>query len=489
MILSALLALSLASPGIVIRGGTVYDGSGHPGFRADVRIVGDTIREVGRVRVRPGDRIVEAKGLAVTPGFIDAHSHADGGIGEDPDAETQIRQGITTAVVGEDGGSALPLSKFIDQLAAKPASINFASFIGHGTIRHAVIGEAARKPTTAELKRMKELVDQEMRRGALGFSTGLEYQPGRYAETGELVALSQVAARRDGIYISHVRNEDNQALEAFRELLDISRRARIPAQINHIKLCSTRVWHRAPEVIAMMAAARRRGLSVMADVYPYTYWQSTIRVVIPTEEFGNRALWKQGLSDVGGPSHILLTTYSPDPTWAGKTIAELAEQTGKDAITLIQEIIERCYGPGAKGRESVVVTAMSEDDVTRFIQDPYIMFCSDGGLHGTHPRGAGSFPRILGVYVRERRALPLAEAIRKMTSLPARRFGFRDRGVLARGKRADVVLFDPRTVADRATTKSPEAKPVGLPVVFVNGQIVLRNGDPTGAHPGRFLRR
>ncbi|AIE85354.1 N-acyl-D-amino-acid deacylase family protein [Fimbriimonas ginsengisoli] len=489
MILAAYLALAITRSGIVIRGGTVYDGTGRPPFAADVRIEGDKIVGVGTIRPQKGDRIIDATGLAVAPGFIDAHSHADGGILEDPNAETQIRQGITTAVVGEDGGSALPVSKFFTQLEQHPASINFASFTGQGTIRQAVLGNDQRKPTAAELKRMKELVDQDMRAGALGLSTGLEYEPNRYADTAEIVELTKVAARHHGIYISHVRNEDNQAFEAFRELIEVARQAHIPAEINHIKLCSTRVWGREPEVGRMMEAARKEGLDITADVYPYTYWQSTIRVIIPTEEFGNRALWEQGLKDVGGPSHVLLTGYSPDPTWAGKTIAELADKTGKDPITLIQEIIERCYGKGNKGEESVVVTAMSEEDITNFIRDPHIMFCSDGGLHGTHPRGAGSFPRILGVYARERKVISMTEAIRKMTSLPAKRFGFRDRGVIASGKTADITLFDPKTVVDTATTKEPEAKPIGIPTVIVRGVVVLENGDPTGAHPGRAWRK
>lgn len=480
----ALYAAALIRPGIVIRGGTVYDGTGKPGFQADIRIVGDTIVKVGKVTVRPGDKVIEAKGLAVSPGFIDAHSHADGGIFEDPDAETQIRQGITTAMVGEDGGSHFPLSDFFGKLRQHPSSLNFGSFAGQGTIRQQVMGMANRKPTAAETKRMENLVAHEMRAGAMGLSTGLEYEPGRYANTDELIDLAKVAANRGGIYISHVRNEDNQAFEAFNELVKISKSAHMPAEINHIKLCSARVWGRAPEVLKLMADN-----NVTADVYPYTYWHSTIRVIIPTEDFGNWALWEQGLKDVGGPEHVLLANFSPDPTWAGKTIRQLAEAQGKDPITLIQEIIERCYGKGQKGSEGVIVTAMSEEDVTSFIKSPRVMFCSDGGLHDTHPRGAGSFPRVLGVYVRDRAELPLPEAIRKMTSLPAWRFGLRDRGRLAVGQKADVVLFDPATVADTATVEHPENKPLGLSTVLVNGQIVLEKGNPTHRHPGRPLPR
>lgn len=481
------LALAFVGPGTVIRGGAVYDGSGGAPRHIDLRIEGDTIRQIGKVATYRGDRVIDARGLAVAPGFIDAHSHADGGIFQDREAETQVRQGITTAVVGEDGGSTLPVTKFFAQLKQQPPAINFASFVGHGTVRQAVLGEAERKPTEDELARMKSLVEQDMRTGALGFSSGLEYQPGRYADKSELIELAKVAAKHKGIYISHVRNEDNYAFDAFRELLDIAREAKIPAQINHIKLCSARVWGRAPEVLKMMKDARREGLDISADVYPYLYWQSTIRVLIPTENWDDRALWEQGLKDVGGAGHVLLTRFTPDKTWEGKTIEQIAKKTGKDPVTVIQDVVSRCYRNGNKGSENVVVTAMSEADLTAFVKSPDIMFCSDGGLHGTHPRGAGSFPRVLGVYVRERRTITLSEAIRKMTSLPAKRFGFTDRGTLAAGKKADIVIFDPKTVKDTATTQSPEAKPIGIPTVLVNGTPVLLKGQVTHKFPGRPL--
>lgn len=481
-------ALALVAPGTVIRNGMVLDGTGKAAVRADVRIEGDTVREVGKVRVRAGDLVIDATGLTVAPGFIDAHSHADGGILDDLDAETQTRQGITTAVVGEDGGSAFPLRDWFAKLEATPPALNFASFVGHGTVRERVMGDSEQKSTPEERRKMAALVEEGMRDGGLGLSSGLEYQPGRYADTDEVVELAKAAAKYRGIYISHMRNEDNTMLQATDELIDIARRARIPAEINHIKLGSARVWGKAGEVGVRMEAARKEGLDITADVYPYLYWQSTIRVIIATEQFDDRAQWEQGLADVGGPEHVRLTSFSPDPSWAGKTIAELAAQEGKDPILLIQEIIRRCYGPDGKGSESVVVTAMSEDDLRTFLANPRIMFCSDGGLHGSHPRGAGTFPRILGVYVREQKVISLAEAVRKMTSAPAARFGFRDRGTIARGKKADLVLFDPGTVKDAATVADPQAPPVGIPTVLVNGVVVLRDGKTTGAHPGQAIR-
>jgi len=486
MILAA-FALAAAQHGLVIRGGLVYDGRGGPGVREDIRVVGDTIRSVGHVRVQPGDQVIDAKGLAVSPGFIDAHSHADGGVFKDRDCETHIRQGVTTSVVGEDGGSTYPLKGFFDHLRTEPVALNFASFVGHGTVRQKVMGMAERKPTSAELKKMEQMVRQEMKSGARGLSTGLEYEPNRYANTDEVVDLAKVAAKYHGIYISHVRNEDNHAFASFNELVEIARRAHLPGEINHIKLGSARVWGRAGDVLKLMAEAKDKGLDITADVYPYLYWHSTIRVIIMTEKFDDRAQWEQGLKDIGGAEHVLLTNYSPDPSWAGKTLAEISTMTGKDPVTLAQTIVQECYGKGKKGQEGVVVTAMSEDDLRTFIKAKNISFCSDGSLHDTHPRGAGSFPRVLGVYVREEHVLPLEEAIRKMTSLPAKRFSIPDRGTITVGKKADIVLFDPTTVKDTATTKDPQAKPIGIPTVIVNGRPVLLNGVFTGNHPGRPL--
>jgi len=476
---------------IRITNGTVLDGTGAPARRADVRIVGDRIVEVGgRLAPRGGERVIDARGLAVAPGFIDTHSHADGGLLDNPDAETQIRQGITTAVVGQDGGSAYPLATFFERLESRRVALNMASFVGHGSARGQVLGkDYKRAATPAEVLRMRAIVAEGMRAGALGLSSGLEYDPGLYATTEEVIACAKVAATYGGLYISHVRDEENEALASFRELVRVAEEAGLPGQISHIKLGSSPVWGRAGEVFQMMDEANRRGVSVSADVYPYTYWQSTITVIIPTRDWDDRKQWETGLAEIGGPGNVLLTTYSPDPAWQGRTLADIAQTTGKDAVTVIQEIVRKTHGTGATGREGVVVTAMQESDLKKFLAHPRVMFCSDGGLRGSHPRGAGSYPRILGRYVREQRVLPLAHAVRKMTSLPAARMGFSDRGTIRAGMKADVVLFDPATILDRATTKEPQAPPVGLPYVLVNGQIVLDDGKITGARPGEVLRR
>lgn len=494
--LFCLLALPLPSQeeppraSLLLVGGIVVDGTGAPRRKADVRVTGDRIAAVGTLTALPGEKVIEAGGLVVAPGFIDTHSHADGGLLESPDAETQIRQGITTAVVGQDGGSALPLSAYFDALSKKKAALNIASFVGHGAVRRQVLGADFKRPATpAEMAKMQTVIEQEMRSGALGLSSGLEYDPGFYATTEELIACAKAAAKHGGLYISHIRNEDNKAFESFAELIRIAEAARLPAQISHIKLGAASVWGKAGDVATLLSDARKRGLDITADVYPYLYWQSGITVLIPTRDWSDRAAWEKGLKDIGGAGNVRLTTYTPDPAWQGKTLAEIAAMTKRDPVTVIQEIVAKTRGAGATGRESVVVTAMTEADLKQFLAAPHIMFCSDGALRGSHPRGAGSFPRILGRYVRDEKTLTLEAAIRKATALPAARLGFRDRGVIAPGRKADLVLFDPATVADKATIDQPTAPPVGIPYVIVNGVVVLENGKITGAHPGQALRR
>ncbi|MDQ3815617.1 MAG: D-aminoacylase [Armatimonadota bacterium] len=489
--LSQLVSSESAQPtSLLIAGGTVVDGTGSRGRRADVRLAGDTIQEIGRLKPRPGERVIDARGLVVVPGFIDTHSHADGGLLESPDAESQIRQGITTAIVGQDGFSHFPLDEFLKSVQEKHVALNLASFVGHGTVRSEVLGEDYKRPATrTEIIKMGALVEHEMRAGALGLSSGLEYDPGLYSTTEEVITCAKGAARHGGLYISHVRDEENEALTSFNELIRIAEEAHLPAQISHIKLGSSNVWGKAGEALRLIEAANRRGLDITADVYPYVYWRSSITVIIPTRDWSDRAAWEKGLAEIGGPGNVLLSTYTPDPAWAGQTIAQIAASTGQDAVTIIQEIIKNTHGEGATGREGVVVTAMREDDLRRFIAAPRVMFCTDGGLRSSHPRAAGTYPRVLGRYVREWKVLTLEEAIRKMTLLPAWRMGFADRGVLQPGQKADIVIFDARTVLDTATIAEPMAKPVGIQHVIVNGVPVLDAGKITGERPGVVLRR
>jgi N-acyl-D-amino-acid deacylase len=479
-----------SSASLLIKGGTVVDGTGAKRRKADVRVADGVIQQVGKLKARAGERVIDARGLTVAPGFIDMHSHDDSGLLETPDAESQIRQGITTAIIGQDGGSHLPLAPYLKEVEAKHVALNIASFVGHGTIRNAVLGEDyKRAATAAEIEKMVALTEQEMQAGAFGLSSGLEYDPGLYGTTEEVVACARVAARYGGFYISHVRDEENEALASFRELIGIAEAAHLPAQISHIKLGSSNVWGKANEVLGLMDNANKRGADITADIYPYTYWRSTITVITPTRDWTDRAAWQKGLDEIGGPANVLLSTYSPDVRWQGKTIAEIAALTGRDAVTIIQEIVAKTHGGGATGREGVVVTAMQESDLRRFIAAPGVMFCTDGGLQSSHPRAAGTYPRVLGRYVREWKVLSLENAIRKMTSLPATRMGFTDRGVLRARMKADIVLFDAGKVLDMATTSEPMAAPVGIPYVLVNGVPVLEVGRMTGQRPGMVLRK
>jgi N-acyl-D-amino-acid deacylase len=469
---------------LLIRNGTVVDGTGAKPRKADVRIDGDRILEIGKLRPKPGEETIDAKGLVVAPGFIDTHGHALTKPG--PLTALTVSQGITTAIIGQDGGHNYPLTSAISTFEKTPTPYNMASFVGHGTIRKLVMGENdKRRGTGEEVAKMAALVEEEMKAGGLGLSTGLEYDPGYYAATDELIVCAKAAARFGGIYISHMRNEDNTMLEALDELVRIGRAAGCPAQVSHIKLGSKAVWGRSREVLKRLETV----LDVTADVYPYLYWQSSITVLIPTRDWNDRNAWQKGLDDVGGPKNVLLGTFEPDPAWAGKTIAELSAMTGKDPVTVIQEIVKRTRGSGERRTESVVVTAMREDDLRAFLRHPLVMICTDGSPGGAHPRAAGTYPRVLGRYVREKHVLTLQEAIRKMTSLPAYRMGFSDRGRLLAGYKADIVLFDPKTVIDRATTEEPQKLSVGIRDVFVNGVAVVRNGTATTATPGRFLRR
>jgi N-acyl-D-amino-acid deacylase len=278
-------------------------------------------------------------------------------------------------------------------------------------------------------------------------------------------------------------------LQALNELFTIAEKGHLSAQVSHIKIGSARVWGKAQTILDMMAAAEKRGTYITADVYPYTYWQSTIRVLIETQDYSDRKQWEQGLKDVGGPDHVLLGEYKPNPDWRGKTLGQISKMTGKDAVTICQEVVAETSKPEFKNGEEVVVSAMSEDDLAKFIASPRIMFCTDGQRGGAHPRYAGSFPRILGLYVRQKHLITLEEAIRKMSGFPAHRLGFEHRGEIKPGYKADIVMFDPKTVIDTATTKQPEEKPLGIPTVLVNGVPVLLDGKLTGKEPGQIIKR
>ncbi len=474
------------SPTLLIRGGRLIDGSGAPERRADVRVQGDTIVAIGdSLAPLPGERLIDAAGKVVAPGFIDTHSHADRGLNKAPGAATQVRQGITTTIVGQDGDSQMPISDFYESVLRIRPAINYATTIGHGTVRSLVLGgDFKRAATPAEVELMRALVDRGMRDGALGLSSGLEYDPGSFAEPSELIALGKVVARYGGYYSSHVRDEEHKVVEAWREAVDVGRQAKIPVIVSHIKLAVPPLWGKAGESLKVLEAARREGIQVTADWYPYTFWQSSIYVLIPERTFESREAWTAGLADVGGGKNIRVTEYLPNPAWNKKTIAEIAQLQGKDEVTTVIDMVRE-----AGGGIGIIGTSMREDDLDTFAAHSLVNICSDGGLDIQHPRGAGAFPRVLGRFVRQRGVLKLPEAIAKMTGRSAAQVGLSDRGLLQTGKKADIVIFDPATVEDRSTIEQPTAPPVGIEYVIVNGEVVLDAGTLTQARPGRGLRR
>lgn len=477
--------LALASPwSTLIIGGTIIDGTGSPAYKANLRIQGDRIIEISpNLKPLPDETVISAQNLVVAPGFIDAHSHASGGIEEDPLAISQITQGITTAVVGQDGYWEKPIQEFFRDLKDSKPAINFAAFSGHGGIRSKVMGDDYKRAATpAEISQMTDLVRNDLNHGALGLSTGLEYDPGYYSTTEEVIAVSQPLHSANALYISHMRDEGDFIVKAINELLTIGKTNNIRAQVSHIKLGTASVWNKSASIVALLRANR-----IQADIYPYTYWQSTIAALSPSRDWDDRKIWVKGLADVGGPANVRLTRFTPDPSWQGKTLDELSRTLKKDPITLIQEILNRTKD--GQGSQSVVVTAMQESDLESFMKSPDIMFCSDGSIGGSHPRGAGSFPRILGRYVRERKTLPLPEAIRKMTSLTAQAFQLRDRGQLKPNYIADITIFNPKTIKDNATATNSTALSEGVIYVIVSGQITLKNGKSSGSRNGQIIRR
>ena len=464
-----------------ITGARIADGTGTPLRQADVRIEGETISAIGALKPQPDDRVIDGTGFVLAPGFIDTHNHSTEGLDKDPAATSQVAQGITTVLLGQDGSSPLPVRDYLTRREGSPAGINVALLVGHGTVRRHVMGDDFRRlATKPEIDRMKELVEEAMRDGAVGLSSGLEYEVGSYASTDELVALARVAARHGGFYISHIRDEADRTLEAVREAIAIGQRARLPVQISHIKLGTVGVWGKASEAVRIIEEARRRGLDVTADCYPYLAWHSNLKVLVPNKKWRDPASVREALNDVGGGRNIQITRLPKFPQYVGKRLDDIARSEGISEVDLYIRIVE-------DDDAGVIGHTMSEEDLTTFYRQNWVMVASDGGIGISHPRGAGTFPRVLGRYVREEKLLTLPEAIRKMTSLPASRLGLRDRGTIRVGMKADLVLFDPATVIDRSTFEQPQLRPRGIHAVFVNG-VPVWGQDRDGPLPGQVIR-
>jgi N-acyl-D-amino-acid deacylase len=357
---------------------------------------------------------------------------------------------------------------------------------GHATIREQIMGKDFRRVATPdEITKMTRLVEQAMNEGAIGLSTGLEYDVASYSSTDEVVAEAKVAAAHGGFYMTHIRDEGDKSFSALDEEIAIGERAHIPVEHSHIKVSTVSVWNKAPEYIRVIEAARKRGVDFLADCYPYDAWHSNIKVIMPDKQYENPASVEKALRDNGGAQNITITEFKPNTAYENHNIAELAATNHVTPVEMYIRIIRE--GDAANAESSVIGKAMIEPDIKAFYQQPWVMVASDGGIGSHHPRGAGTFPRVLGVYVREKHWLTLPEAVRKMTSLPAQRIGWKDRGVLREGAVADLTLFNPKTVLDRSTFVKPFDLPTGIEKVFVNGQLVWDSTKPTGARPGRVL--
>jgi dihydroorotase/N-acyl-D-amino-acid deacylase len=495
---------------LVLHGGRVIDGTGAPAVAADVAIRDGRIAAIGTLEGESATERLDVGGLVITPGFIDPHTHGREGIFTVPTADNFIRQGVTTIVEGNDGSSPLPVGPYLDSLAALTMAPNVALFVGHGTVRRAVMGTVDRPATADELAEMQGLVAQAMGQGAVGLSTGLFYVPGSFAPTEEIVTLARVAADSGGIYSSHMRNEDDRVLESVSETIRIGREARLPVHISHHKVGGQRNYGKSEQSLALMQAARTEGIDVTFDQYPYTASHTGISSIVPAwaraddglaRNVANAGTRRRLTSEMkafvdmrfgNDPSKIQLARCGFDSTLAGKTLADLL--AAREIATTPDAIADLILDLVARGGCSAIFHSFDEGDIERLLASPFGMIGSDGALvqfgkDSPHPRAYGTYPRVLGRYVRERQVIPLEEAIRRMTSAPADRLGFAQRGRLVAGAVADLVVFDPATVNDAATFEAPHQYPVGIPHVFVRGVAVVRDGAVTGARPGVVLRR
>jgi N-acyl-D-amino-acid deacylase len=527
---------------LVIRNGRVIDGSGRPGFNADIAIKGDRIVRIGNLRGARAKRVIDARGQVVAPGFIDMLGQSEQYVLIDPRAMSKVMMGVTTEITGE-GESIAPvndrilkeqedfnrrfnltvdwrtLGEYFKRLDKQGAGVNLGTFVGATQVREYVIGYDDRPPTAAELEQMKKLVADAMKDGALGVSTSLQYVPARFAKTDEIVELAKVAHRYGGIYITHQRSEANAIDDSMKEVFEIARRARIPAEIWHFKTAYQKNWGRMPEMLRRVAAARRRGLKITADVYPYVAGSTSLSACLPPwaleggtdrmiarlkdpqtrerlkwEISADSKTWENIYLGSGGPSGILIgAVVNRDlESWQGKRLSEIAAAQNKDPLDALFDFIVADHG-----QTGAIFFMMKESDMQAALKSPLVSICTDSGARATdgplagsksHPRGWGTYPRILGRYVRDQHLMPLEFAIHKMTGLPAGNLSLNRRGLIREGYFADITIFDPRTVIDRATFEEPNQYPVGINFVIVNGEIEVDNGRRTPVLAGRVLR-
>ena len=495
---------------LLIRNGKVVDGSGNPWFRADIGVLNGKIAAIGQLDSTQAKRTIDATGLVVSPGFIDVHTHVEGGIKRVPTADNYILDGVTSIITGNCGGSEDNLTSFYQNLMKIGISLNIGSFIGHNNVRRQVMNKANRDPTPKEQVDMENLVEKAMKQGAVGLSTGLIYIPGTYSKTPEVVGLAKVAARYGGVYTSHIRNEGETVSGAISEAITVGREAQIPVEISHFKIAFKPLWGKSTETVAMVEKARQEGIDINIDQYPYAASSTNMGTLLPAWALadGDTAMLKR-FADTPIHAQIkaemianltkdqrknwdyaVVAHSKADSTLDGKTISDInilrgRKRTAEDEVETIFELM-------AKGGGQMIYHKMSEEDIDIILKYPNTMIASDGGVevYGfgvTHPRSYGTNARVLGRYVRERKTLTLEDAIRRMTSLPAQRFRIDDRGLLRVGYAADILVFDEKTVSDKATYERPHAYSVGFKYVMVNGKLTVENGKHNEMKAGQII--
>ena len=506
------LFLFAADYDILIRNARIVDGTGNPWFRASVGIRGDRIAGIGRLDGKTGLRTIDAGNRVVAPGFIDVHTHIESTVEKVPRGDNFLLDGVTTVVTGNCGGSKVNLAEWFDQLERLGLGLNVASLIGHNSVRREVMGTSQRKPTPEEMKRMEALVERAMREGAVGFSTGLIYIPGTYSDKAEVVALAKAAGRHGGVYASHMRDEGEFVLEAIAEAVEAGKAAGVPVQLSHFKIDNRKLWGSSAKSLALVDRYRREGVDVVVDQYPYDHSSTGLGITLPSwaladgesaiqERLKNKQTrariareMKAKLELLGQPdfSYAKVAYFEPDHSIEGKSISEVNTLRGRartveNEIETILEIMEQ-------GGAQMIYNSMSMEDVERIAKWPHTAVASDGGIREfgrgmPHPRSYGTNARVLAFFVREKGWLTLEDAVRRMTSLPARTFGFRDRGLVREGMVADLVLFDPAKVQDKATYQKPHQYSEGFDFVLVNGVVMVEDGRLTDARGGRIVRR